>query len=275
MKAFLKTFGIFAALGIVLLLATVGYDALTKKAGTKPATEASLEADASLSDTLSDEETMSREESIEADQKAAESRAAEEIAALEAQRAALEAEKETPAPAESASPEEVPATDSTGTDKTTTASTKAPDPTQTPAPASDTNLAPDFSFTKDGTTVKLSDFYGKPTVLNFYCTWCGPCMYEMPFMQSAYERYGSEINFLIVDLLMSDSVEEVNAMYDENGYTFPKCFDNSAEGYSAYGISFIPKTYFISASGEIVDSHSGNLSDQQSLDAELDSLLGR
>ena len=72
--------------------------------------------------------------------------------------------------------------------------TQTPAPTQAPTPAADTNLAPDFSFTKDGTTVKLSDFYGKPTVLNFYCTWCGPCMYEMPFMQSAYERYGSEIN---------------------------------------------------------------------------------
>ena len=59
--------------------------------------------------------------------------------------------------------------------------------------------APDFTVqTMDGGDVKLSDFFGKPVIINFWATWCGPCKVELPAFQAAYEEYGDEIVFLMM-----------------------------------------------------------------------------
>ena len=61
--------------------------------------------------------------------------------------------------------------------------------------------AADFTvYDKDGNAVKLSDFEGKPVVVNFWASSCQPCQLEMPYFQSAYETYHDEIAFLMVNL---------------------------------------------------------------------------
>ena len=61
--------------------------------------------------------------------------------------------------------------------------------------------APDFTvFDADGNAVKLSDYRGKPVILNFWSTTCPPCRQEMPDLDSAFDKYGKEIQFLIVNL---------------------------------------------------------------------------
>ena len=63
------------------------------------------------------------------------------------------------------------------------------------------DVAPDFTVTDaDGNAVKLSDFRGKGVVLNFWASWCGPCKSEMPHFQTAYEQYGDEVHFLMVNM---------------------------------------------------------------------------
>ena len=62
-------------------------------------------------------------------------------------------------------------------------------------------LAPDFTVEDtDGNKYKLSDFRGKPVIVNFWASWCGPCKMEMPDFEELYKQYGEEINFLMVNM---------------------------------------------------------------------------
>ncbi|MBQ8145557.1 MAG: TlpA family protein disulfide reductase [Clostridia bacterium] len=116
-------------------------------------------------------------------------------------------------------------------------------------------LLPAYDFTMqdyDGNSIKLSDLIDKPIVLNFWATWCPPCRAELPDFQEAYEKYGKEINFVIVDLTDGDeTVEKAKAYLSENSYTFPCYFDVNGEGSYFYNLTSIPRTYFIATNGYV------------------------
>ena len=132
--------------------------------------------------------------------------------------------------------------------------------------------APDFTMTDaSGEEVKLSDFFGKPVVLNFWASWCGPCKSEMPHFEEAYQKYGEDINFVIVNLTdgSRETVETASTFIEEQGYTFPVYFDTSTEGAMTYGTYSIPVTYFIAADGTPVAQANGAL-DAATLQKGLD-----
>ena len=113
-------------------------------------------------------------------------------------------------------------------------------------------LAPDFTvYDLNGNPVKLSDYRGKPVVLNFWSSRCGPCQMEMPDFQEAYEDLGEEIHFLMVNVTDGswDTVDSASAFIEENNYTFPVFYDSDISAASAYGVSSLPTTYFIDAEG--------------------------
>ena len=121
--------------------------------------------------------------------------------------------------------------------------------TETPS-----ELAPDFTmYDAAGNAVKLSDFRGKPVILNFWASWCGPCKAEMPDFEEAYKTYGEEIQFLVVNLTdgSSETVETASDYIGQQGYTFPVYYDTAMEGAAAYSIYAIPVTYFIDAEGSV------------------------
>ena len=126
--------------------------------------------------------------------------------------------------------------------------------------AEEQNIAPDFSmFDIDGNEIKLSDFRGKPVILNFWASWCGPCKMEMPDLEKAYQEYGDRIQFMLVDLTdgSQETVEKASAFIKEQGYTFPVFYDTAMEGAYTYGVSGIPVTYFINAEGVFVAYYQG------------------
>lgn len=136
-------------------------------------------------------------------------------------------------------------------------------------------LAPDFTvYTKDGTPAKLSDFRGKPVVLNFWASWCPPCKAEMPDFQAAWEQHGENVHFLMVN--MTDGMQETQAQAEEflknAGYTFPVYFDTATEAATTYAVYSIPSTYFIGAGGEAVAYATGAI-DADTLQAGLDMIL--
>ena len=139
--------------------------------------------------------------------------------------------------------------------ESTQPTTEATDPTDPQLQA-----APDFTmYMQDGTPVKLSDFRGKPTILNFWASWCGPCKMEMPDLEDAYLEYGDEINFLIVNLTdgISETVESASGYIESQGYTFPVYYDTDMGGAFAYGVNAIPVTYFLDADGNLVAYYPG------------------
>ena len=109
-------------------------------------------------------------------------------------------------------------------------------------------LAADFTvYDINGNPVKLSDFRGKPIVLNFWASDCYYCVQEMPDFQKAYEKYGDEVVFLMVAHVKfanrSPSYEQ--NFIDKKGYTFPIVFDTKMDAVYTYGVSGIPQTFFI------------------------------
>ena len=137
--------------------------------------------------------------------------------------------------------------------------------------------APDFTVTdREGNEFRLSDFRGKPVVLNFWASWCGPCKSEMPDFQAAYEQYGEDIHFLMVNLTDGgqETVDSASAFIDKQGYTFPVYYDTAISAAMAYGVSSIPVTYFIDANGDLVAYGSGAL-DAATLEKGIGMITGQ
>lgn len=145
------------------------------------------------------------------------------------------------------------------------------DPTEenalvTPKPTEETQEttpAPDFTMLDyDGNEVKLSDLKGKPVVLNFWASWCGPCKSEMPDFDEIYQEYKGKISFMMVNLTdgVQETMDSAKQYVEGQGYSFPVYFDTKSEGAIAYGVYSIPTTFFIDANGDVVAYASGALS---------------
>lgn len=122
----------------------------------------------------------------------------------------------------------------------------------TEAEAPDKVMAPNFTvYDLQGNAVQLSDFFGKPIVLNFWASWCGPCKMEMPDFHEKYLEIGEEVQFLMVNMTdgSGETVETASAFVAEQAYTFPVFYDTQADATAAYGVYSLPTTYFIDAEG--------------------------
>ena len=148
------------------------------------------------------------------------------------------------------------------TDKTDTGNTtESTDPSGTGDDSGDNSQeqqytpAMDFVMeTAEGEEVMLYDFVGKPIVLNFWASWCGPCKAEIPDFQATYEKLGEEVEFIMLNA--TDGVQETKEgameFIKEQGYTRPFYFDTQMQGSYLYSVYSLPTTFFINAEGEVV-----------------------
>lgn len=140
------------------------------------------------------------------------------------------------------------------------------------------HLAPDFTLTTpDGDSVTLTTLVdrtgaaGKPVVLNFWATWCGPCRIEMPHMQNASEKFAAEVAVLGVNQM--ESAAAITAFGAEFNLTYPLLVDEQNVVNNLYGVASLPTTVFIDAEGTVREVIIGTIS-QGVLEERIGKLLG-
>lgn len=137
----------------------------------------------------------------------------------------------------------------------------ATEPMREPAEATQPETVPAADFTVkdfDGNDVKLSDYFGKPIVLNFWAYWCGPCQMEMPEFNAKYEELGGDVVFLMVHA--DSDTTQGKSLVAANSYEFPVVYDEKGQAAAAYGITAFPTTFFIDAEGNLQAHYVGAMS---------------
>jgi len=117
--------------------------------------------------------------------------------------------------------------------------------------------APDVMLQKlAGTEVPLSEYTGQPVVLNFWATWCGPCISEIPEL-SEYQQQHADVKVLGVSVDKDKSLAALSAFARRHKMLYTVLHDTSGEAASEFGVSTLPTTFVLNASGEIVDYRVG------------------
>ena len=121
-------------------------------------------------------------------------------------------------------------------------------------------LAPDFTvLDANGKEVQLSDFRGKPVVVNFWATWCGYCVQEMPSFEEVYQEMGEDIHFLMINVTdgVQETMDKASAFIADSDYTFPVYYDTQYSATLTYGAYSLPMTFFFDAEGYAVAQAKG------------------
>ena len=149
-------------------------------------------------------------------------------------------------------------------------------PTQAAPTEPDVILAPDFTvFDTQGNEVRLSDYFGKPIVLNFWASWCGPCQMEMPDFQEKYLELGEEVSFLMINMTdgSRETEQTASSFIASKGYTFPVFYDTLGMAAGVYGAYSLPTSFFINAQGHVIARAVGAI-DGATLQRGIDMIYG-
>jgi thiol-disulfide isomerase/thioredoxin len=130
--------------------------------------------------------------------------------------------------------------------------------------------APNFTLqTMDGKLVELYKNNGKPSVINFWASWCEPCRQEMPDLQKAFEKYKDRVNFLMVnETAMEEDEEAVYHFLQENRFAFPVLLDRltadqKTVGMDQYGVLGVPMTFVVDPRGIITHKKIGMMTERE------------
>ncbi len=114
-------------------------------------------------------------------------------------------------------------------------------------------LAPDITLTTlDGSSVRLADLRGKNILINYWVTWCIPCMDELPILSRLNQDYQDQnVIILTVNGIEQDQLGEVQQLVAELGLTQPVLLDENESFWSTYLVQFLPTSFFIDTEGII------------------------
>jgi thiol-disulfide isomerase/thioredoxin len=124
--------------------------------------------------------------------------------------------------------------------------------------------------TFDDEVVPLASLRGQPVLVNFFASYCTPCIREMPALEAAHQAVGDQVTFL--GLAMQDRPEEALALVERTGVTYQVAQDEDGSVITALGGIVLPTTVLLDAEGDVVASHAGELSEDQLLGLIADEL---
>ncbi|MGD9180830.1 MAG: TlpA disulfide reductase family protein [Desulfobacterales bacterium] len=102
-----------------------------------------------------------------------------------------------------------------------------------------------------GNTVSLSEFRGKVVFLNFWATWCPPCIIEMPSMEKLHRRFKDK-NFVMVAINSQEADAQVKSFFEKNKLSFTALLDSSGEVGSWFGVNLLPTSFVLDKQGRII-----------------------
>ncbi|HXH93637.1 MAG TPA: redoxin domain-containing protein [Thermoanaerobaculia bacterium] len=128
--------------------------------------------------------------------------------------------------------------------------------------------APPFALKAVGTgeTIDLETLRGKPVVINFWATWCGPCYEEHPTLVANARNLQPEVQF--IGVVFNDTDDKIMRFLAERGSAYPTLLDTNGKTAIAYGVGGVPETFFLNPKGTIVAKFEGPLT-TEALQAEL------
>jgi peroxiredoxin len=125
-----------------------------------------------------------------------------------------------------------------------------------------------FSLTDlSGKTVQLSDFAGRPVLINAWATWCPPCQVEMPALNATYQKYRSQ-GFVILAINAGETAAQASAFVQQYGLTFPVLLDSDEHLMDLMHINDFPTSILVGRDGLVKVIHIGRM-DQPTIDAQL------
>jgi thiol-disulfide isomerase/thioredoxin len=129
------------------------------------------------------------------------------------------------------------------------------------------NPAPDFSVTSfSGKSLRLEKLKGRPVIVDFWATWCGPCRFAMPHLQTMHERYGKS-GLMVIGVSVDEiEPERVQRFADRLGVKFPIAMANEKMLNDFGPLRALPTTFFINREGEVVRRVVGYI-DEETLEA--------
>lgn len=112
---------------------------------------------------------------------------------------------------------------------------------------------PEFKIAQNGQSFNISEYKGNVVLINFFATWCGPCLKELPFLQKdVWEKYKDKSNFQMLAVGRGHSYAEVPAFRESRNFGFPMYGDEDKNIYNKFATGFIPRNYVVDKNGQIV-----------------------
>jgi cytochrome c biogenesis protein CcmG/thiol:disulfide interchange protein DsbE len=137
--------------------------------------------------------------------------------------------------------------------------------------------APAFTLKSlDGQTHSTKQLAGKPIIINFWASWCGPCRVEAPEFVKLYAKYKNDLEIYAVNLTLQDNINDVKSFVETFGFTFPILMDDDRKNQISdrFQVQAIPTTFFVDKNGMIVDKITG-ATDPKSLEKKFKNLISR
>lgn len=120
-------------------------------------------------------------------------------------------------------------------------------------------LAPLFSLsTPRGEMMDLAAFEGQVVLINFWATWCPPCRDEMPVIEAAHQKYGSQ-GFRVLAVNVQETPTQVEAFRQQLGLSFPMVLDSQGHVTRVYRVQNLPRSFFLGRDGRVARIHPGEL----------------